>query len=165
MARLPIAAPCASTALAPTGSLRGRSKRYCAPLRRPSPLLPDRRSEGRNLARRWDRVAQCSVPTRHAHYPGERPRTHWSVAHATSNGLSCYSARSALTTSPSRPARASHVLQFVGWETTHSAPLSRGLQPVSYLPRCLGSYWGEPPIPPGRLCTGKSTATFSRRAE
>jgi hypothetical protein len=39
-------------------------------------------------------------------------------------------------------------------------PMSRGLQQVSHPSRCLGSYWGEPTIPPGRTCTGKSTAPF-----
>jgi hypothetical protein len=27
-------------------------------------------------------------------------------------------------------------------------------------PGRLGSYWGEPTIPPGRTCTGKNTAPF-----
>jgi hypothetical protein len=43
---------------------------------------------------------------------------------------------------------------------THGGPMSRELRQVGY-PSCrLGSYWGAPTIPPGRTCTGKSTAPF-----
>jgi hypothetical protein len=43
---------------------------------------------------------------------------------------------------------------------TQGGPMSRGLRQVGR-PSCrLGSYWGEPTIPPGRTCTGKSTAPF-----
>src|SRR5437867_3868708 len=43
---------------------------------------------------------------------------------------------------------------------THGGPMSRELRQVGY-PSCrLGSYWGEPTIPPGRTCTGESTAPF-----
>ena len=43
---------------------------------------------------------------------------------------------------------------------THGGPMSRELRQVGYPPCRLGSYWGEPTIPPGRTCTGKSTAPF-----
>src|SRR6266849_9667133 len=91
---------------------------HCAPLRHPSPLPANRRSEGRDPSRRWaSRVAPCSVPACHAPYPGERSRRHWSVAPARSHGLPRNSGGSALTTSLSRPAQASHVLQPVGLQT------------------------------------------------
>ena len=35
-----------------------------------------------------------------------------------------------------------------------------GFSKFGHPSRCLGSYWGEPTIPPGRTCTGKSTAPF-----
>src|SRR3989441_11520325 len=96
----------------------GRSRRYCAPLRHPSPLLADPRSEGRDLSQRWaSRVAPCSVPTCHAPYPGERPRGHWSVAPTRPSGLPSFHSRSALTSLLSRLARASLTLQPVGLPT------------------------------------------------
>jgi len=94
------------------------SKRYCAPLRHPALLPPKVGSEGRDPSQRWaSRVALCPVPTCHAHYPGERFRGHRSVAPTESFGLPCPACRSALTTSLSRLARASHALQPVGLQT------------------------------------------------
>ncbi len=111
----------------------------CAP---PTPIAASRlnpRSEGRDPSRRWaSRVAPCSVPTCHAPYPGERSRRHWSVAPARSHGLPCNSGRSALTTSLSRPARASHVLRPVGLQTHPwwaDVPRASASRSPSLLPR------------------------------
>jgi hypothetical protein len=85
---------------------------HCGPLRHPALLLPPSRSESRDPSQCWvSRVAPCSVSTCHAPYPGERSRCHWSVAPAGSSGLPCSNGRSALTTSLSRPARASLALR------------------------------------------------------
>src|SRR5262249_47489815 len=98
--------------------LSGRSERYCGPLRHPALLLPPSKNESRDPSQFWvSRVAPCSVSTCHAHYPGGRPRRHWSIAPAASSGLPCSNGRSALTTSLSRPARASLTLRPVDSQT------------------------------------------------
>ncbi len=92
-----------------------RSERYCGPLRLPGRLPSRGRGEGRDPSPPWvSRVALGSVPTCHAPYPGERLSGPRSVARAESSGLPGYSGRSALASSLSRPARASHVLRPVG---------------------------------------------------
>jgi hypothetical protein len=91
---------------------------HCGPLRRPEPPPSYRWGERRDPSRPWvSRVALGSVPTCHAPYPGERPHGHRSVAPMRSSGLPCFSGRSALATSLSRPARASHTLRPVGLQT------------------------------------------------
>ena len=91
---------------------------HCAPLRRPPPPPLTSRGEGRDPSRRWgSRVAPCSVPTRHAPYPGERPHGHRSVALTWSSGLPRFHSGSTLTTSLSRLARASHMLRPVDSQT------------------------------------------------
>ncbi len=116
--------------------LSDRSQRYCGPLRRPGRLPSRRRGEGRDPSPPWgSRVALGSVPTCHAPYPGERLSGPRSVARAESSGLPGYSGRSALASSLSRPARASHVLRPVGlpirpwrtdvpWASTHWLPVA-----------------------------------------
>jgi hypothetical protein len=99
----------------PLVMLSRRSARYCGPLRLPGRLPSRRRGEGRDPSPPWvSRVALGSVPTCHAPYPGERPRPPRSVPRTASSGLPGYSGRSALASSLSRPARASHVLRPVG---------------------------------------------------
>ena len=101
--------------------------------------LAEPRSEGRDPPRRWaSRVAPCSLPTCHAPYPGERSHRYWSVAQARSHGLPRNSGGSALTTSLSRPARASHVLRPVGLQTHPwwtDVPRASASQSPSLLPR------------------------------
>ena len=140
--------------------------RYCAPLRHPSPLLAARRSEGRDPSRRWaSRVAPCSVPTCHAPYPGERSRHHWSVTPARSDGLPRNSGRSALTTSLSRPARASHVLRPVGLQT-HPWWTDVPRASTSRLPSLPSrSLLGRTDNSPRPDLHRQEHCTFSRRAE
>jgi len=120
------------------------SQRYCGPLRLPGPPPSRGWGEGRDPSPPWvSRVAPCSVPTCHAPYPGERLRGHRSVAPTESGGLPCPKSRSTRTTSLSRLAQVSHVLQpaclcvsarrQVGSPTPpKAAPMSRGLQPYGY---------------------------------
>jgi len=114
--------------------LSRRSARYCGPLRLPGRLPSQRRGEGRDPSPPWvSRVALGSVPTCHAPYPGERPRPPRSVPRTASSGLPGYSGRSALASSLSRPARASHVLRPV--------PPAGGIRPWrTQVPRASASW-------------------------
>src|SRR5437870_2937864 len=51
------------------------------------------------------------------HYPDERPRRHWSITPVGSSGLPCRMAGRAVTTSLSRPARASVTFRPVDSQT------------------------------------------------
>jgi hypothetical protein len=142
------------------------SERYCGPPRLPGPPPSHGWGEGRDPSPPWvSRVALGSVPTCHAPYPGERLRSHRSVAPTESGGLPCPKSRSTLTTSLSRLAQASHVLRPV--------PPAGGIRPRrTHVPRAsairlplwpLGSSWGVPTTPQAGLAPAR-TQRLSRRA-